>query len=328
MGAMGTTTRGVKKAARAGKTTVHATVSWPFALLFGPLYDLRLRRKANEDDLSPLHASTRRSLEGATGARWTSAIICIAVLLLLAAFGGWVVAWVASFSGTATAQPSVWLFTPLIPVARAVYVRRAAWWKGRPTLRRMVSMGGWVVTGLSLIPVTVMLFEMLFEPFDPEVHGWLIHGSAWLAAGIGFISALNVAERLKKPEQSSNLDVKDSEFMASLVGMNRTALDAAVEKKAFDVGRSGDNLYAVYPLGVEAKFNRVAIEAVLAERGAQWEIAALDYEERRLTLERPSDATKRKREALALSGGLVDDLLDEHEDDGQSSVGLDWGRFN
>lgn len=328
MGAIGKTARGVKSTVRAGKNTVRATVTWPFALLFGPFYDLRLRRKANEADLSPLHASTRRNLEGATGARWASAIIYIAILILLAVFGGWVAVWVASFFTTAAAQPSEWLFAPLIPVAWAVYVRRAAWWRGQPTLRRMLSPGAWVVTGLSLMPPTVFLFEALFEPLDGELRGWLVHGSGWLAVAIGFISALSVAERLKRPEQAAEGRTTDAEFMASLVGMTGSALDSAIERGEFAVGRAGEQLHAVYPLGCEAKLNREAIEAALRERAASWQFAARDLDARRLTLEPVTAETLAARETLALSAGLVDGLLDEHEDGGQPSVGLDWGRFN
>lgn len=306
MGAIKETAAAVKKTARASHRTARGTTDWPFALLFGPLLDLRLRRSASETGLNPTHAAIRRRLEASTWARWLSVIVYVGAIALAILFSGW-------------------LLAPLIPLAWVILTRRRAWWKGQPTLRRMLSPGAWVTAGLSLIPPTAVLFELLFEPFPEDVRGWVVNGTGWAAAIIAFLSALAVSERLNSPA-TATLDPKDAEFMASLVGMNRATLDAAIEKKAFDVGRSGDNIFAVYPLGVEAKLNRAAIEAVLAERGAQWEIAALDHEERRLTLERPSDATKRKREALALSGGLVDDLLDE--DGGQPSVGLDWGRFN
>lgn len=308
MGAIEKTTRGVKRAARAGKSGVRATVSWPAALVAGPLYDLRLRRKPNEDDLSPLHASTRRSLEAATGARWASAIIYICIIALVIWHNGW-------------------LFAPLIPLAWAILARRSAWWRGQPTLRRMLSPGAWVAMGLSLIPTAVFLFEALFEPLDGGLHSWLTHGAGWTAVTVAFISALAVAERLKRPEPAAEGRTPDAEFMASLVGMTGTALDTAIERGEFAVGRSGTQLHAVYPLGFEGRMSREAIETALRERSAPWEVAALDYSERRLTLEPTAEGTQRKREALVLSGGLVDDLLDEH-DGGQPSVGLDWGRFN
>lgn len=309
MGAIGKTTRGVKSTVRAGKSAVHSTVSWPFALFFGPLYDIRLRRKSSEADLSPQHAAARRRMEGATGARWVSAIGYITAIAL--------VIW-----------HSEWLLAPLIPVAWVILARRSAWWRGQPTLRRMLSPGAWVTAGLSLIPVTVALLEMLFEPFDGELRGWLVHGSGWLAVVIALISALSVAERLKRPEPATEGRTTDAEFMASLVGMTGAALDAALERKEFAVGRSGEQLHAVYPLGVEAKLNRETIEVALRERSASWQFAARDLDARRLTLEPVTAKTRAAREALALSAGLVDGLLEEDQDGGQPSVGLDWGRFN
>lgn len=309
MGAIGKTATAVKKTARATHRATRGTVDWPMALLFGPLLDIRLRREASEAGLNPTHASIRRRLEGATWARWVSAMVVVTVLLL-------------------TAWGSDWLLAPLIPLAWAILARRAAWWRGQPTLRRMLSPGAWVTMGLSLIPVTVFLFEVLFEPLDGELQGWLTHGAGWAATAVAFISALAVAERLKRPEPAAEGRTPDAEFMASLVGMTGTALDTAIERGEFAVGRSGTQLHAVYPLGFEGRMSRDAIETALRERSAPWEVAALDYTKRRLTLEPTAEGTRRKREALALSGGLVDDLLDEHEDGGQPSVGLDWGRFN
>jgi len=308
MGAIKETAIAAKETVRATHRTARGTTDWPFALFFGPLLDLRLRRAASETGLNPTHAAVRRRLEASTWARWLSTIIYISIIA--------VTIWLCG-----------WSFAPLIPLAWAILARRAAWWRGQPTLRRMLSPGAWVVMGLSLIPVAVFFFGALFEPLDGEVRGWLTHGAGWAAASVAFISALAVAERLKRPEPAAEGRTPDAEFMASLVGMTGTALDAAIERGEFAVGRSGEQLHAVYPLGFEGRMSRDAIETALRERSAPWEVAALDYSERRLTLEPTAEGTQRKREALALSGGLVDDLLDEH-DGGQPSVGLDWGRFN
>lgn len=309
MGVIGKTARGVKSTVRAGKSGVRATVSWPMALVAGPLLDIRLRRDASDSEIGSVHAAARRSMERANSARWAAAIIYIAIIALVIWHNGW-------------------SFAPLIPLAWVILARRSAWWRGQPTLRRMLSPGAWVAMGLSLIPVTVFLFEALFEPLDGELHGWLTHGAGWAATVVAFISALAVADRLKRPEPAAEGRTADAEFMASLVGMTGAALDAAIERGEFAVGRSAEQLHAVYPLGFEGRMSRDAIETALRERSAPWEVAALDYSERRLTLEPTAEGTRRKREALALSGGLVDDLLDEHENGGQSSVGLDWGRFN
>lgn len=324
MGAIGKTARGVKSTVRAGKNTVRATVTWPFALLFGPFYDLRLRRKANEADLSPLHASTRRNLEGATGARWASAIIYIAILILLAVFGGWVAVWAASFFTTAAAQPSEWLFAPLIPVAWAVYVRRAAWWRGQPTLRRMLSPGAWVVTGLSLMPPTVFLFEALFEPLDGELRGWLVHGSGWLAVAIGFISALSVAERLKRPT-GAVADLTDAELVMEALDMPPTQFQKALADGSMAVGREGTSIRAKLPPGTGKLLeDRDAIAARLAKRKFEWEVGLPDPVERVFVLLPLSKEERARREALDISKGLFNTASTAGADAPAIELNIDW----
>lgn len=307
MGAIKETAVAVKKTGRATQRTARGTTDWPMALFFGPLLDIRLRRFASETGLNPTHAAIRRRLEASTWARWLSVIAYIAVIALVILFFGW-------------------LLAPLIPVAWVILTRRRAWWKGQPTLRQMLSPGAWVAAGLSLIPPTAALFELLFEPLPEDVRGWVMNGSGWLAATVAFLSALAVSERLNNPRQEP-FDKDVAGLMSSLVDMSEAAYNQHAGT-AFKAARQGEQLYAVFPRGFESKLTRAAIEEKLRERNSKLEIASLDLDERRLVLEPAAATTARKREALVVSNGLVDDLLDEHEDGGQPSVGLDWGRFN
>lgn len=293
MGAIGKTARGVKKAAHAGKSTVHATVSWPAALVAGPLLDVRLRRDASDSEIGSVHAAARRSMERANSARWVSAIFCIAIIALVIWHNGWALA-------------------PLIPLAWAILARRAAWWRGQPTLRRMLSPGAWVVMGLSLIPVTVFLFEALFEPLDGELHGWLTHGAGWAAVVVAFISALAVAERLKRPAQAVVIDVSDAQLIAGITGMTEAQYaksvlpDKLTGKPTFVVGRYGDQLRAVLPVGLDRLLEDDAgIEQRLAARAPDWEIGVINLKARSLALVPVSDETTAQREARAASGGFT-----------------------
>lgn len=310
MGAIRKAASAVDKTARATQRTARGTTDWPFALLFGPFLDLRNRRSASEADLNVTHAGVRRRMEGATWARWISAVASCVVLVLLAAFG----AHISAFFGVMfdlTLRPEAWLFAPLIPVAWAVLTRRAAWWKGQPTLSRMLSPGAWFVAALSLIPPTVIVYELLFEPFDSELRGWLVYGSAWLAVIVGFFSALSVAHTLKSPRQTV-VDGSDAQLIVGITGMSEAQYakgilsDKVTGKPTFVVGREGDQLRAVLPVGLDKLLeDRAGIEQRLAVRAPDWEVGSINLTERSLALVPVSDETTMQREARAASGGFT-----------------------
>lgn len=305
MGAIGKTATAVKKTARVTQRATRGTVDWPMALLFGAVLDIRLRREASEAGLNPTHASIRRRLEGATWARWVSAVVVVTALFL-------------------TAWRSDWLLAPLIPLAWAILARRAAWWRGQPTLRRMLSPGAWVVMGLSLIPLTVVLFEALFEPLDSELRGWLTHGAGWAATLVAFISALAVAERLKRPVQAV-ADLSDAELVMEALDMSPTLFQKAVADGSMAVGREGASIRAQLPPGSGKLLDdRDAIAARLAKRNFAWELGPTDPAGRVLALIPLSDEERDRREALDLSRGLFDTANTAGADAPAIQLDIDW----
>lgn len=234
-----------------------------------------------------------RSYERRVAASWSRWVGLVLTVLIL----GW----------TAAANP---LLAPLAVIIWLLLVNRLVWRHGANPSPRAALEGAhlvWWTLSFALVAVAASLADLLFP-----APWWA--GTATVTAALALVLALSGAFPTAKAVIAAQVpeapDMTAYAIIQGIFGITDVALGKYIESGALEARFDGGMLTAKIPVGPDALLEkRSDLDARVALKAAEWQVAFADAATDVLVLEPVDEATQAQRDAVQRSGGLFAEAL-------------------